>query len=347
MILEISIIFIIISLNILGPIKDKLLNKVVIYYLFLSIFCFVIFRDGDKIADYNNYVYIFNNYKKRLFITDIEISMRLIISILHSLNLSVFYMFLFYALLSLFIKFSLINKDTYPYIALLGYVSYELPNQEITAIRAGIAIAFVFLAIYSYVKNKKIFFYIFVIIATFFHYSCIVVIILPLFILLVNSRKKMLIIFLISLITPIFLSRFIHDLLAYIPLTYIKAKINQYTFVDNPNVIILRTFRFSSLLRYFIFFIFLSKINLIKRKNPYITLELQVLLIGILMNSLFCFSSVIQYRISNIFYSIEFFMYKNFLYIFKEKICGKFVILFICFFNFLYLIFSVKIYGGF
>lgn len=328
------------SLFSLFKIKDRLLIRLLLFYFFSTLLIFIFFRDGNRCPDYVTYQYFYNNIENTTY--GIESSLKYIIKFLHFFNFTDISLFIVYGLLGFGIKFSLIKKDRAPFIALLGYLCYEMPNQEMTAIRAGVATAFLLLAIYSY-SNSKIKFYFFGLLAFLFHYSAFLFIVYP-FCIRFSSKKWLWRLLLLSIILPFIIQPFMIKMLNMINNPFLNAKLMQYSV--NVNYI-KSTFRAAALLRYLIFIIFIYKIKLIRRYNQKINLELLVLMLGILMNSIFSFSPIFQYRTSSLFYSIEIFMYKNFIYIFKNKTVGKLFILLLCGFNLFYLLFGIKLFGGF
>ncbi len=326
----------------LFSIKNQKINILILFYYYFAILFFIVFRDGYKVPDYYNYVYIYNNIGEKTFNTDVEFSMSLIIRFLRFLNFNYLSLFVVYGLIGFSIKYKLIEQDAYPYLALLGYFSYSMLNQEMAAMRAGVSIAFILLAIYELGKNKRNKFILFVLIAGVFHFSALTCFGLY-FIVRFSKKSSLYCLFIFALIIPFFVPKILLQLLGIIPFEYLQAKLFQY----NDSQSITTTFRLSTLLHYFIFLIMLSKYNLLKKRNPEYLIEMQTLLFGILMNSLFAFSSLFQYRISNIYYSIEIFMYKNFIYMFKSKTVGKIIAICFCIINFIYLIFKVRILGDF
>lgn len=340
MTLTLIILYFIFSVLSLGKLKYKIDEKIIFYFSFLIIFLLIVFRNGAHCPDYLNYVYFFDNINSTDY--SIEFSLKAIINFLHYFNFSSLSLFFVYGLIGLGIKYNFFSKDNYPFIAILGYISYELPNQEMTAIRAGVATGFVLLAILYYGKDNRKFF-LYGALATFFHYSAIVFIGYPIMELF-KTRYKLLFVFVISLLLPFVVGKVFYAFLGILQIPFLQAKLHQYAMNTNT---ISNTFRMSSFLRYLVFLSLWWKADLIEKKNPDIYKHLTILVTGIFLNSLFSFSSTFQYRFSSIFYTIEIFLYKNYIYMIKEKLFAKLFIIFLCGIDLFYLLFSVNIFGGY
>ena len=87
----------------------KLISLLILIYYYIAILLFIVFRDGNKVPDYYNYVYIYNNIFEKTFNTDVEFSMSLIIRFLRFLNLNYLSLFVVYGIIGFSIKYKLIE----------------------------------------------------------------------------------------------------------------------------------------------------------------------------------------------------------------------------------------------
>jgi hypothetical protein len=102
---------------------------------------------------------------------------------LYQFGLSAFYLFLIYAILSLTVKFHLINQHSKDkWLSLAFYVSYFFILHDSTQIRFGLAIAFVYLALHFLADNRKFLFLVIVLFsAIMFHIISLVFVVMLLF----------------------------------------------------------------------------------------------------------------------------------------------------------------------
>lgn len=140
---------------------------------------------------------------------------------LYQLGLAPVYLFLIYAILSVSIKFYLINEHSKDkWLSLAFFSSYFFILHDSTQIRFGLAVAFVYLGLHYLAEGKKLLFSAMVIFsAVMFHVAC-----LPFIILLFFTTKKSLLwslglVFLAILLYPMnlhgVLSEFIGDVINY------------------------------------------------------------------------------------------------------------------------------------
>ncbi|NCB11587.1 MAG: EpsG family protein [Erysipelotrichia bacterium] len=87
--------------------------------------------------------------------------------------------FLIFAIIGVSLKLYVIRQYSIsPILSLLTYISMFFILHEMTQIRSGVAIGFVFWALFDLVQKRNVSFLIKILIATLFHYSAIVMLIL-------------------------------------------------------------------------------------------------------------------------------------------------------------------------
>jgi len=305
-------------------IRDKYLSRALYFLLVIAAILLAVFRIPGESPDYSNYVYSYNNINKSW----VEYSYKLIAGFIKSNLNNVLYLFAFYAILSITIKGRVFwTFSTFPMLALLTYFSQEYISEECAAMRAGLAVAFMFLSLKPLFEKKFFLFFCYGAAATFFHYQAITFILLP-FVFVFNTPKRLFLLFALSIASPfiiapvmnIVLDLFIHNrILSGIAIDKIKT----YTSEAMP---VLNTFRFAILYRYAIFLSLLYFSKQIIRHNKYFFYEMAVYAYAGMLNSIFYFSSIISHRLSDMFFAVEIFLLPNLMYVFKSKNEAKLVI---------------------
>ena len=259
--------------------KDRQTFFLIISVILLGI---IIFRNGNELNDYDVYVNMYNHYNEYFVLHSTEPTFIALSWLLNYLSLSVISLFAIYGFIALWFKTELIKKiSPYYYLSLVSYISYEFINQELIAIRVGVAIAFVLYSILFIYKGKPLKFILLIVIASLFHYSAFVC--MPLYFLRkISNRKRLLFLIISFLFIFIDLTVFVK----YIPLASIRNKVYIYLNRDNSSLLSL-LFRPTILYRYIILFFFLIFEKKILKYNKYISIEINILLYGLLLNNVF------------------------------------------------------------
>lgn len=323
----------------------KIKNKKDYQFLFLIIssllLVLIIFRNGEELNDYHVYVNMYTHYKDPFVALYVEPSFLVISYLLNFLSLSVIFLFAVYGFLALYLKVSLIKKiSPYYYLSLVGYISYEYINQELIAIRAGVAIAFLLYSIY-FLKNSNIkLYFLCVFIAVLFHYSSFVFIPFIIFNKLCKSNKNRIILLFLSFIMFFIDFSFLGKL---IPIKSIRNKVINYL-SNNNNSFIKTICRPTILYRYFILFFFIYYEKLVMKKNTYCSIEINYLLYGLFLNNVFGFNETLAYRMSMLGFSVEYLLLPNIVLLIREKNLAKLLVVFLSAFNLLYSIYISHIF---
>ncbi len=221
--------------------------------------------------------------------------------------------FLIFAIIGVSLKLYVIRQySVSPILSLLTYISMFFILQEMTQIRAGVAIGFVFLALHDLERKRNISFVTKILIATLFHYSAIVILalyflsrnkinsffyfLLPLVGLFFSYTNVMLEIMYQSVsILPDFLSTKIHIYLSFMEQYKVK-KVNP---VNIGNLFLLCIY-------YLNLYIATNKQNF-KVKEGYYLLCIKLLGFGFFILFSFSFLEVFAYRMANyLFFSLVF-----------------------------------------
>ncbi len=310
---------------------DKFITKNKIFsktnnFLILFFCCFLLiilagFRPLEYFLDTAEYIRITNTPEQ---ILEIEPTFWLI----NSIN-TIFLggeeqiLFLLYAILGVSIKVYVINKNSLtPYLSLFTYISMFYILQEMTQIRAGVAIGLVFLALEDIAKKKKINFFIKMFIAILFHYSSIIMLLIYFL-----SAKKINIIFYIILpivgsiigLTTIpyegiiFLSKFSPEFLS----VKINLYLNQY---ENGLSRELNPFSIGNFFLLIIYYINLYLLTKYKNFDEYYILCVKLFGFGFFILFSFYFIETFAYRIINFLFFSLIFLLPNIVNYYKQKL---------------------------
>jgi hypothetical protein len=300
-------------------IKNKDTNHGLYIFLIALATLLAVFRIPEESHDYFNYLDAYNNYKT----ATIEQSFKLIAGIVKNTFENPIFLFAFYAVCAVLIKSYVFKRlSSFPLITLLAYFAYEYQSQELAQIRAGISIAFILLALKPLFEKKYKAFFLLGITAVFFHASAIAFIFLP-FVHIFNTKLRLFFLFCICLFLPFFIEPVMNRVLNIFDGNYMEKKILFHT-VESMSIS--NTFRFATIYRYVIFLFLLYNSKKVIKHNQYFMYEMAVLIYGCLLNSTFFFSSIMSFRLSAIFYSVEVLLFADLMYIFKSKNTAKLII---------------------
>jgi hypothetical protein len=279
-------------------------KNAVFFLLTLVLIIIVGFRPLEKFADTENYVEMSNSI-------DDFFGAEPTFFILNRINKIVFNgytqtLFLIYAAFGVCIKMAAIKKmSIYPFFSIFIYICTAVVLQEMTAIRAGVAIA-VFLYAIPDVVNKRLSSYIFkTLIAIMFHYSAIVM--LPIY--LLNSERINIKRFIIFPLIGIFFSAFPNlliyalDVLGLFSPFGISEKIRTYIMLLEDDVFTNFNWFNPYILSLFVFYLLcLSRVNKINRiASKYSIVFIKILAIQLFSFYFFSAVPVFAWRIAQFF----------------------------------------------
>lgn len=324
-------------------------NKV--YYLFflaLFVSIFSAFQSGSVSADRDTYLdffQFFSNPENQSPSFSMEPFFYIIFKMFNSsLELNVFAFFLI-CFLGVAVKFHLMYKYS-PDVGLsvLLFFTYLFLLQDMNQIRSGLAIGFIYLAMLSYFYGSNTRWLLFSILALCFHYSAIIVFLTPLFILKNLTQKKLIIILTLIACFSIFwiylgLATKIMDIIAGIePTGKLRWYLNS---LDNYAVNPVKR-----LLPHFLFLIpIILKYDLLYKKNPSVKFFIQLYLLYIISFLILSPIPVLAYRISDIFLFSSVFVLPSLFLVIKEKLFAKMLVVLFSFFQFIYVVYVLDIFG--
>ncbi|MCL1095728.1 EpsG family protein [Shewanella kaireitica] len=149
-------------------------------FLFVTLVLFATFRDGSSLPDYDTYTHLFHNVVHGQSDYFIEISFTLLARLANLISSDNFYvLFFLYAFVAILVKFkAIVFFSPFPFYSFVVYLSNYFIIHELIQIRAGVAVALVFISFY-FIFHRSFYKYFFVIAAaTFFHYSSFIFLLL-------------------------------------------------------------------------------------------------------------------------------------------------------------------------
>lgn len=162
--------FTVVSVFLEDYLKDR--DKLCIYIAIVtSMLVFAAMRDVTTTPDSDAYEEMFYG-KSNIFAHFVEPTFTLIADIVRFLGYGVGAIFLIYAIINIVTKGFLIYKiSMFPLTAVCAYMSHQYLLHDMIQIRAGAAAAFLFMAVYYIIKEKKIYAAIAIGVAILFHFS--------------------------------------------------------------------------------------------------------------------------------------------------------------------------------
>lgn len=247
--------------------------------------------------------------------------------------------FLTYAFLSVFIHgYIYMRYSNNVFIAFWIYFSYFFFLQEMTQIRAGLAIAICYLGIELIVKRKLLRFAAVVAIATCFHYSACIFGLAYFFDTRVYERNNWIFAILLSLAFGLFISKMNFSIFDQFDSFFGLSKLAKYNNIDKEPFFGTKLFFLLITTAPFAFIL-----NEIKSKNIYIIIIGKIYLFSLISYCLFSFVPVLSYRISDIFAAIQPIMFTYTFILLKEKIYIHITMLLFCLLCLIHLIYNIQI----
>lgn len=153
--------------------KDR--DKIFLYIIIgIAMILIAGLREVGSTPDTEDYEHMYNGNVNEILEQAVEPSFTYISSFLNSFSLSVTFLFLTYAIISITIHLTAFWKiSKLPFLTLTIYISYYYMMHDMVQIRAAVASGLFIWAIYCYVEKKKLLTLVFILTGTLFHYSAI------------------------------------------------------------------------------------------------------------------------------------------------------------------------------
>lgn len=315
--------------------KEIFLNKLTTRTIFIVITVVLILFSAFKPIgfDKDSYAYLFdlNNLTSAIFTREYSF---IVVGrfINYFLNGNVFYLFLFYALLSISLKMYCIYKySANKFFSILIYLFLFYFIQDVTQIRVGLATAFLLLAYADICEKRYTGFFIKGIMAVFFHYQAILIFLIYFFNKL--NLKLCFLIMMFSFVVFNFFGDKFKNLIIYIlskmNLEVISNKVEFYynsaEYDVNSNFGLFQLFYLGILFCYLL--VFLIKKNV----NDRDLINLKVMCMTISVYFILSFNSVFALRVFEFFATLLVLILPMFSRLFKPSFVPMLVILIVCF----------------
>lgn len=318
--------FLLLSFLSLFVIRDRA-NLLIVFSVLQTLIIFIIAFRGESVdKDYLTYNELFYADGPGLYI---EVSFLIIRSIVKFIFGDRFILLIIiYAFLGVCLKFYGIKKmSNFWMLSILIYVSNIFIIQDLTQIRAGVCAGLLLISLIPLEAKKNLKFFLLAFIAILFHYSGLIIL---LFWFLDTQRINKLF---WALVIPVcYIIYFAHftflNFLSIIPIESIQAKLNVYFLmqdtVDEAKVNVLNVL---ILLRIFLAYIFLYKLDFLYEKNKYTVLltKIYIMSIGVLVFT--ADVSTIAFRLNELLSVSEIILLPLILYLFKPRLIGKVVVI--------------------
>lgn len=240
----------------------------------LLLWCVVAFRPIGSDADSLTYMFFYHDLGKEF----IEISFVWIVALVHWLFDDVRWLFIIYAVLSVFLHAEGIRRlSPALLLSVLLWLSHYFIIQDFTQIRVAVSTGLFLIGLSFLAERRRLVFFFFIAGAIFAHYSALAY--LP--VLFFSNRKLGLKgrIFLAGSILFMYVLYFAGvDLIFSLPIPYLEVKIDDYERLRDSGMLgdTINVFNVVFLLRIFVFFYILVKYEYIVKYHTQITLLLKV-----------------------------------------------------------------------
>jgi hypothetical protein len=269
--------------------------------------------------DYKVYKVLYKNYND----ITIEYAFKLISFLVQNFfGGNIKYLFLIFAFLAVSLKFKAIKILSSSVVAsiCIYYSNYYLLH-EMTQIRAGVASAFLLLAIKPIYERDFKKFLIYAALGFSFHYSALVI--LPLWFLRNKINFKL-------LFCSIFVGYAFYflgiSIITIIPIPGVQEKIEIYLKLQESDEKTINVFNYLYLARIIIFYILLLNFKKLVTYNKYLPILLNIYSISIVSYTVFASVPAFASRISEFFGVVEIILFPLLMYLFKPVILGRFVV---------------------
>ena len=238
--------------------------------------------------------------------------------------------FIAYALLAIPLKCFVFTKLSDEYFLLLAvYMSNFLILHDMTQIRVGAAMAFIFLGFYCLTKEQKWLCTLFVLVATFFHVSAILLLVMVFF---SNKDLKMYYRVILAIIPCLAFASVLFDvdLISLIPFDFVQDKLKIYEEIkDNGTADVekVNIFNAGIMVKMAVYYFVLWKYDTIKPHCDYLPLLLKLFALSYICLGVFNFIAVFATRISELYGFVEILMVPLIIHAIEPKWTGRIFVL--------------------
>ena len=238
--------------------------------------------------------------------------------------------FVIYALIAIPLKCYVFTKLSDEIFLLLGvYMSNFLILHDMTQIRVGAAMTFIFLGFYYLTQGRRWPCFALILIATAFHVSAILMLAILLF---RNNELRTWHRIVLALIPFLALTSVFFDInvSTLIPIEFIQSKLEVYEDLKDKGVVEvekINIFNAAIMLKVAVFYFLLWKYDVVKKHCPYLTLLLKIFALSYVCLGVFNFLAVLACRINELFGFVEILMVPLIIHAISPKYVARALIL--------------------
>lgn len=256
----------------------------------------------------------------------VENSFLYISTLVRTLFDDVQWVFIIYALIAIPLKCFVFTKLSNDFFLLMAvYMCNFMMLHDMTQIRIGAAMAFVFLGFYYLVNDRKLSFILLTIIASFFHISAILILLILLF---RNNEMKVwhrIVLAVIPFITFLTVALNI-DIVTLIPFDFIQSKLAIYEQLRDKGITgdeKVNLLKPALLVKLTAYYFVLWKYNILKEYCPYLTRLLKIFAFSYFCYGLLSFMPILAQRVNELFCFVEICMVPLIIYAITPKWVGR------------------------
>ena len=241
-----------------------------------------------------------------------------------------FFSFALFAILGTYYKLKAFSISNSFFLSVLLYISNYYLLHEMIQIRVGVASGILLLSIKQVYNKNFIGFLILVLTACFFHYSSILF--LPLYLVKtdrINTRLYIAVIIISYIIAVVKLNLF-----NIVSISSLSPKIELYLErAERGEDIIPNIWSPTAIINTVVTLLILLKSNIVNEKNKYVYVLLKCNVLSIVIFLIFLPVPVFSVRLSELFGIVQLCLFPAVIYVFREKIIGYGIVVFISLFN--------------
>ena len=238
--------------------------------------------------------------------------------------------FFIYALIAIPLKCYVFTKLSNEIFLLLGvYMSNFLILHDMTQIRVGAAMAFIFLGFYYLTQGRRWPCFFLILIATAFHVSAVLMLAILIFrnVELRSWHRIVLALIPFLALTSVFFDVNVSTL---IPIEFIQSKLEVYEDLKEKGLVEaekINIFNAAIMLKIAVFYFLLWKYDVVKQYCPYLTLLLKIFALSYVCLGVFNFLAVLACRINELFGFVEILMVPLIIYAISPKYVARVLLL--------------------
>ena len=241
--------------------------------------------------------------------------------------------FFIYALIAIPLKCYVFTKLSNEIFLLLGvYMSNFLILHDMTQIRVGAAMAFIFLGFYYLTQGRRWPCFFLILIATAFHVSAILMLAILIFrnVELRSWHRIVLALIPFLALTSVFFDVNVSTL---IPIEFIQSKLEVYEDLKEKGLVEaekINIFNAAIMLKIAVYYFLLWKYDVVKQYCPYLTLLLKIFALSYVCLGVFNFLAVLACRINELFGFVEILMVPLIIHAISPKYVARVLLLIYC-----------------